>query len=200
MKRIFLSIMCVLLASGIIANAKESKKSETFQDAAKLELAADLQQAALDGNLIAVKTLLNNGADPNSAGEDSTPVLGMAAYEGHTEIVKFLIEKGADVNVRDKNGISPLWSAAYRGYAEMVKLLLEKGADVDAKTIYYGSTPLWAAAQNGYSEIVGLLLEKGADPNVKVIISDIEWSALKMAKAKNLEGVVQLLERAGAKL
>jgi len=58
-----------------------------------------------------------------------------------------------------------------------------------------GFTALMIAASNGDAEIASLLLAKGADPNPRAG----SVSALSIAKSRSSAGMVQLLERGGAK-
>ena len=51
-----------------------------------------LHQAALDGNLAAVRLLIRNGADVNRIDEDSWTPLHAACAEGHADIVKWVIK------------------------------------------------------------------------------------------------------------
>jgi hypothetical protein len=43
-----------------------------------------------------------------------------------------------------------------------------------------------------------VLLENGADVNTKATVNNIEWTALKLAKARSHMGAVRLLEMAAA--
>ena len=90
---------------------------------------AQLIQAAYDGDLPAVQTLLEKGADVNAKDTtDGVTVLWMAAQEGHTEVVKLLLEKGAEVNARANNGFTALGEAKKKGHKDIVQLLEKAGA------------------------------------------------------------------------
>ena len=123
---------------------------------------AQLIQAAKDGNLPTVQTLLAEGANINAKDNHGQTALFMAAFGGHTEIVKLLLGKGADVNAKDNDGATGLMIAALSGRTEIVKLLLEKGADINAKTTDGKWTALGLAKSKGHSDIVRLL-EKAGD-------------------------------------
>ena len=75
-----------------------------------------------------------------------------------------------------------------------VKELLDDGKDPNARQ-KDGLTPLMIATANGDADIASMLLAKGADPNLRAG----GRSALSMAKARARAGMVQLLERSGAK-
>ena len=75
-----------------------------------------LMNAAVGGDVNAVKKLLNEGADVNVQGFNGWTALSEAAYGGHTKIVKLLIEKGADVNAKANNGVTALMWAARGGH------------------------------------------------------------------------------------
>ncbi len=49
-----------------------------------------LHQAALDGNLMAVRLLVSNGADVNRQDDDTWTPLHAACAEGHTHIVRYV--------------------------------------------------------------------------------------------------------------
>ncbi len=121
-----------------------------------------LGEAAANGDLKAVQTLLKNKADVNRANDDGTTALFMAAQNGHFEIVKLLLKNNANVNLADSSGVTPLYKAAQNGHFEIAKVLLEKNAEVDLADSS-GASPLLMAAQNGHLETVNLLLEKNAD-------------------------------------
>ena len=74
---------------------------------ANLEVDAAAAQAALD----AVKVALELGSDVNAANEDGQTALHMAAFTGADGVVQFLAENGVAVDVQDKHGETP-WSMA----------------------------------------------------------------------------------------
>jgi len=104
----------------------------------------ELFEAIQNNDLMAVKELIDSGADVNAKREYGENPLQYAAWKGHTEIAAFLIERRADVNARDRFRRVPLHFAARWGNIEVAKLLIEKGADVDVKDVE-GDTPLHCA-------------------------------------------------------
>ncbi|MEK6245065.1 MAG: ankyrin repeat domain-containing protein [Pseudomonadota bacterium] len=75
-----------------------------------------------------------------------------------------------------------------------VKELLDDGKNPNIRQSD-GLTPLMIAASNGDTDIAAMLLAKGADPNLRAG----GRSALSIARARGGAGVVQLLERSGAR-
>lgn len=136
------------------------------------------------------------------AGGQQQKELMAAAWEGDVRRMEALINAGADVNARDQDLGTPLVAASYSGDPEAVRLLLERGAEVDAKD-GEGLTPLMNASLNGRAEVVRLLLAKGADVNAvsprTVDGTQVEVTALKLARGKRQAEVIEILQRAGAK-
>ena len=89
-----------------------------------------IQQAAREGDIEHIKTLLALGINVNSRTYfgDQGSALHRASSAGRVETVKFLIEKGANVNVKDEASVLPIHRAAENGHAEIVKILLDNGA------------------------------------------------------------------------
>jgi membrane protease YdiL (CAAX protease family) len=116
----------------------------------------ELVKEALDGNVVAVKALLDRGADPNAKNDRGGPVLTAAASKGNVTVVIELIRRGADVNSRDKYGLTPLMTACAIGHKHVVRVLLERGADPNIKN-KWGRTAANIASEQGYSEITDLL-------------------------------------------
>lgn len=132
------------------------------------------------GDLAAVRTLLDNGADvylPNRAGE--TPGI-IAASQGEDEIMRALLAQGLDPNKNDpplasgymisnlvNNGIPPalLTVAAMSGHAAVTGTLLEAGAHADARD-RRGRTALFQAVTAGHAPAVVTLLEHGANADI----------------------------------
>jgi tetratricopeptide (TPR) repeat protein len=88
-----------------------------------------LNNAASDGDINTVNSLLDKGADVNEW-YFGTPLM-WASSVGKTEAVKLLIGRGADVNMMSKDGWSALGYAAYHNYPDIINILIDKGADVD---------------------------------------------------------------------
>ena len=123
-------ILITAFAAVLLVGCGESPKEISIHD------------AAVAGDIEAVKQHLAAGADVNAkAGIGWTP-LHHAARTGHKEIVELLIDKGADVNVKNEWGWTPLHHAASK---EIAELLIANGADMNAMNDE-GETPLdWAS-------------------------------------------------------
>ena len=93
-----------------------------------LEKNEALLQAACDGDVFKVKSLLEQGADINAKDKNGRTALILATEKGYVEIVKVLLEHGADVNAIDKNCNVPLSLAKEKGHSEIAQLLKQAGA------------------------------------------------------------------------
>ena len=118
-------------------------------------------EAVKNNDLKEVKSLLEQGADPNSVDEDGDHLLMYAAMYSSVDCMQLLIEKGSNVNAKNKiDETALMWSV--HDLAKM-KLLIQHGADVNAKA-KSGNTPLLiASVGHGKYEAVKLLIDKGAD-------------------------------------
>jgi anti-anti-sigma factor len=155
------------------------------------EVTTALITACWWGNLEAIKSLLDKGADPNIKDNQGKTALITACWWGNLEAIKLLLDKGADPNIKDNQGNTAYVSAFTFGYMEVVKLLLEKNIDINAAN-HEGKTALIVASEKACVEIVKLLLDKGADPNIKNNQGNTALSS-----TSNL-GVVKLLLDKGA--
>jgi uncharacterized protein len=111
------------------------------------------------GNLAAVKALVRQGANPNTAREDGTNPLMIAADAGDLEFVRELLRRGADVNAANRFQHSALYWAAAAGRLEVAQELLRAGSflrpDVPFANLW--ETPRAAAARAGHISIARLL-------------------------------------------
>ena len=116
--------------------------------------------AVKNSDLKEVRSLLEQGNDPNGYDEDGDHLLMYAALYASTECMQLLIEKGSNVNAKNRLDETALMWAVH-DLAKM-KLLIRHGADVNAKA-KSGNTPLLiAAVGQGKYEAVKLLLDNGA--------------------------------------
>ena len=97
-----------------------------------------IHEAALEGNIEAVKQHLAAGTDVNDKNRSGETPLYNAAEWGHKAVAELLIAEGADVNAKSNEGWTPLHNAQGN---EIVELLIAEGANVNAKNVK-GKTPL----------------------------------------------------------
>ncbi|MDE3155903.1 MAG: ankyrin repeat domain-containing protein [Acidobacteriota bacterium] len=152
--------------------------------------------AAMRGDVAAVRTLLQQGADVNAAQGDGMTALHWAAVEGNLPLAQMLIYAGADTHATTRiGGYTALDIAAKDGHADVVQALLKGGAD--PKTVNaYGTTPLMLAAAAGSVPAVTALIEAGADVNARERVHG--ETALMLAAAYDRTGAMQALLAHGA--
>jgi len=123
--------------------------------------------AAMNGNRDAVRSLLKDGADVNTAQADGMTALHWAAQKGDVDLAKLLLYASANVRATTRiGGYTPLLVASRNGNAEMIDALLAGGAEVNNATTN-GTTALMLAAAAGKVDAVKALVAKGANVNAK---------------------------------
>ena len=171
--------------------------------------------AILDGNLEAVRSLLDKGADTHVKDKLEGKTILMTAcekyYSGNDSkgintqqnIIALLLDKGhVDIDEKDKHGSTALMRVAYRGHLKVLKFLIEHGAAVNVKN-NYGSTPLFEAVHGCHYEsgcryqAVKILLDNGANVNVKDEIGHTPLYYSKHCKCEKVE-IQKLLRNKGA--
>ncbi|QKX62954.1 uncharacterized protein TRUGW13939_10122 [Talaromyces rugulosus] len=124
-----------------------------------------LWRAAYDGQLDAVKVLLDAGADVHYSRGIET-VLRVSLMRGFFDVADQLILAGADVNMPDRNGQTALHQAADCGYLNIVEKLLDLGANINLPG-RDRQTALHQTADCQHMDIVDKLLGAGADVNIQ---------------------------------
>ena len=144
------------------------------QETAKADPQAEelLRQAALEGNITAVSTFLDQGVAMDAVDEEGHTALMLSAFNGHKEIVQMLIDKDVNLDRRDFLGRTALLYASTGPFPETVKILLDKGAEPNIIDSDEHFSPLMHAAAEGNLDVVKLLLEYGADLSLKDIDGD----------------------------
>lgn len=153
--------------------------------------------AAMEGDVEGIQTLLRSGADVNEPQPDGMTALHWAADRNDDEVARLLLEAGADVTARTRIGeYTPLLVASRKGHAEVIRVLLEGGADVDLRTTTAGTSALHFAAAAGRAEALDLLIGAGA------LLDGREEShghtPLMFAAAANQAEAIRILLEAGA--
>jgi ankyrin repeat protein len=155
-----------------------------------------LLQVVGDGDELAARKLLENGADANfGRPSDSVSPLMLASEHGKRQIAQLLLSYGADLDSRGYAGISALFLAVMGNHVETVRLLLDRGAYTE--TTCDGMTPLLYAASNDHAPILELLLDHGANIDC---VNEIRYTGLIIAARENSISAISLLQRRGANI
>lgn len=166
-----------------------------------------LMQSAKRGKLEVVKRLLRAGADANTVDSNRHNALFYALYFDKPDVAKELIQRGGKLTGDAIGG------PVYHGNLELVKLLIKKKASVDCvfrsfepKGLFIdGETPLGCAVskvgQFDYPiEIIETLLRAGAKVDQPSAYFGETLPPICIAAGRGLEGIVQLLQKAGSEL
>ena len=122
-----------------------------------------------------VKTLLDNGANPNLAIKNPNPTfdgytplfVAITTQNPNIEIIKLLLENGANPNASFRGTNILMNIVSNHTDAEVLKLMIKHGADINARDPN-GLTPLMYATYNKDKPelMVTELLDKGANPQL----------------------------------
>uniref|UniRef100_A0A8C4QBZ7 BRCA1 associated RING domain 1 n=1 Tax=Eptatretus burgeri TaxID=7764 RepID=A0A8C4QBZ7_EPTBU len=146
------SIEKVLNLSGRKCDSKRNKNGETA-----------LHVAAIKNELVKVKDLLCNGAEPNVKDYAGWTPLHEACNLGHMSIVKALLEAGARVNTPGYNNDSPLHDAVTNGHLHIATLLLQHGASLEARNSH-GLRPIDCAVTQEMRTVLSISTEVSPTP------------------------------------
>lgn len=174
------------------------KKARTTINATDSFGKTPLLYASRRGDLEAVKSLVDNGADVNLSDSMRRSPLHMAARSRSIPIIKTLIKSGADPNAVNFLNESPAHYACYEeDSARLVRPFVDAQSDVNLPS-KYGRTMLDIAAQSGYPALVKYLIDSGAKTEGS---NPIYWELEPLGRAilyKN-HGVIRALLGKGVK-
>lgn len=171
-----------------------------------------LMYAARQGNLKAVRALVDGGARLDEVSGDHSTALLLAAINGSFDVAKFLVERGADVMIASVEKATPLFavvntqwapktdtpqpSTKYEQtqYLDLMKMMLDRGANPNARL----EKDLWYT-QNKESTSSARITPFWRCANV----GDIDCMRLLMSRGadpniSNVDGITPLLVAAGA--
>jgi ankyrin repeat protein len=161
-----------------------------------VRVAPAVADAAMQGDMAKVRTLLAQQSDVNVAQGDGMTALHWAADRGDVAMTALLLRSGAKLTGTTRNGgYTPLHVAARAGHGAVVQALLAAGADVKTLTAT-GATAMHLAASAGDAVSVNALLAKKADPNAR----ESAWgqTPLMFAAAENRAEAARALLAGGA--
>ena len=156
-----------------------------------------LVDAARSGDLAAVRSLLNGGADPNAVAPDGSTAVHWAVHRDSLEMLNALLGAGARPDRPTRYNVAPLTLAAENGNALLIERLLAAGADADTVS-EEGQTALMTAARNGSVAAVRALLRRGAKADLTESFRG--QTALMFAAGEGNTEAAGLLLEVGAKL
>ena len=167
--------------------------------AAQLGFAANqspIADAAEQGNLALVRTLVQQHANVNAAQADGMTALHWAAMRDDAALAQILIDAKAVLDPATRLGAyTPLYLAAKNGNASVAEVLLKAGADMN-HTSATGATVLMVAAASGSTRTVDALIAKEVNVNAREAAHG--QTALMFAAAANRGDVIRLLIKHGA--
>ena len=191
--------LLIIIAAVVLAGCGESQKPTSTQESKPVHPVAGatkpesstvkapwpMHEAAVIGNIKAVKQHLASGTNVNLKNDGGSTPLIEASRKGHKEIAKLLIENGADVNckleyttdIESIEGWTSLHVAAAKGHKVIAELLIIKGADVNAMDDTRRSPLDWAQIirvqhskkiKDSKKEIADLLRKHGGKPGYEL--------------------------------
>lgn len=130
----------------------------------------NMQEAFVTDDFEAMKVLLTNGCDVNSAyTRDGSTILHRAVIENEKDMIDFLIYHHVDVNKSDRRGMTALHYAALYKFTDAAETLINAGALLDVAD-QSGNTPLAYAISDrreGYLVMTKLLVDRGANTDIR---------------------------------
>ncbi len=117
---------------------------------------ATMFNAIEEGDMEAVKLLLDKGFKANEVDYDMRSGLHFAAAKGEDKIVELLIQRGADVHLRDRWGRNALQDAIDSGHATVTSMLASQvrvrpWLQMRGGREEEGSTPAFACSSHHHS-------------------------------------------------
>lgn len=142
--------------------------------------AGELHQAAQNGDIAAIATLLKSGADVNQTDGEGETALHKAVKANRTEIVSALLAARADPYISGRGPFgstgTPLHLAAKSGGIDSLRVLLDAGIDPNLADDGVGP-PLHIALYYHRTEAADLLRSRGAGPVVATPIGALVKTA-----------------------
>ncbi|KAJ3591524.1 hypothetical protein NHX12_006657 [Muraenolepis orangiensis] len=119
-----------------------------------------LHDAAFQGRLLSLRTLVAQGFPADMLSMDRVTPLHEACLAGHYACAKVLLDNGAMVEAVSSNGATPLFNACSSGSGACVRLILQHRPAIH--TTHLLASPIHEAARKGHRECMDLLLSYGA--------------------------------------
>lgn len=125
--------------------------------------------AIQNGNVDAVKLLIEQGADADRLDKNGYGPIHYAAYGSNCEIMSILIDMKADVNTQTKTKmLTALHIAAYEGHMNVLDILIDNTIGIDVDILDRdGRSAIHYAAQGNRLDVLEFLADY-ADMDVNI--------------------------------
>ncbi|XP_047457498.1 ankyrin repeat and SOCS box protein 11 [Mugil cephalus] len=118
-----------------------------------------LHEAAYQGRLLHLRSLLAQGFHVDTLTMDRVSPLHEACLGGHYACAKFLLDNGANAEAVSTDGATPLLNSCRSGSAACVRLILQHSTSIVSTQL---ASPIHEAAKKDHRECLELLLSCGA--------------------------------------
>ena len=160
---LFPSLLCSVASIGDIDKLKCLETYEADWNVGDYTGRTALHTAAISGNVLVVRWLLERGASVHVRDVNNETPLVSAVRSGHMPVVRTLSQCGAHLDLTPAQVADMMVGGAGAGKLDTLHCLLVAGADQDIGLTASGNTPLHAATKGDQVEVARLLLDYNAD-------------------------------------
>ncbi|XP_040324171.1 ankyrin repeat and SOCS box protein 9 isoform X1 [Herpailurus yagouaroundi] len=125
-----------------------------------------MHEAAIQGRLLSLRSLINQGWPVNLITADGVSPLHEACLGGHVSCANILLKHGAQVNCVTTNWHTPLFNTCISGSLDCMTLLLRHGASPHPVSDL--ASPIHEAAKRGHVDCVEILAAHGGNLNLNI--------------------------------
>ena len=124
MRKIVFAMVMAMCVTSVSTASEVNLSSANSIDYAVISKTTPFCMAVINGDLEAVKKMIELGSDVNEKSHGMTPLM-FAARHNRLEIIKLLVKEGANIKARDSKGFNAMKFAKLSNAKEAMALLEE---------------------------------------------------------------------------